>query len=68
MRLRLHALLICPIDKTPLELVSWETAAAGPMRDEVAQIRKLGLDPSLFSNEIVTGVLVNRHRRSYYPS
>jgi len=67
MRLRLLDLLVCPIDKTRLELVQWETSNADLSAGELSRIRRLGLDPDLFSKEIITGVLLNRSKKIFYP-
>jgi len=50
-----------------VELVEWETVPAFLSDEEVGRITAIGLDPSSFSREIVTGVLVNRTRKVFYP-
>ena len=67
MKLRLLDLLVCPIDKTPLELLEWESWRSELSEDDVERIRAMGLNPSSFSTEITTGVLINRSRRVFYP-
>jgi uncharacterized protein YbaR (Trm112 family)/SAM-dependent methyltransferase len=67
MQLRLLDLLVCPIDKTPLELVAWESLGVKLAAEDVQRAERLGLDPVLFAKEIVTGVLLNRTRKIAYP-
>ncbi|MEO6110254.1 MAG: methyltransferase domain-containing protein [Nitrospiraceae bacterium] len=66
-KLRILDLLVCPIDKTPLELVEWESIPLKLSKDDIARIECRGLDPSKFSKEITTGVLVNRALKTIYP-
>jgi uncharacterized protein YbaR (Trm112 family)/SAM-dependent methyltransferase len=67
MKPRLLDFLFCPIDKTPLELLSWESSRASLSRETTTRINRLGVDPDLFSTEIITGALINRARRVFYP-
>jgi uncharacterized protein YbaR (Trm112 family)/SAM-dependent methyltransferase len=67
MKLRLLDLLVCPIDKTPLELVKWEVVSIQLSKENADRAKRLGLDPASCSTEIVTGVLLNRARRVFYP-
>ena len=67
MKPRLLDLLVCPIDKTPLELMEWETTRPKISDQDVERIKAIGLDPSLFSSDTKTGVLINRSRRIFYP-
>jgi uncharacterized protein YbaR (Trm112 family)/2-polyprenyl-3-methyl-5-hydroxy-6-metoxy-1,4-benzoquinol methylase len=67
MRPRLLDFLRCPIDGTPFELLEWESGPVTLREGALRRIERLGLDPRLFSREIITGVLVNRARRIYYP-
>jgi len=67
MRPRLLELLVCPIDKTPLELIAWEQRDVALSADARAQARRMGLPASALGQEITTGVLVNRARHYYYP-
>jgi uncharacterized protein YbaR (Trm112 family)/2-polyprenyl-3-methyl-5-hydroxy-6-metoxy-1,4-benzoquinol methylase len=67
MRPRLSEILVCPIDGTRLELLEWETRSVSLTTEEVARARHLGIDPALLSREIITGVLVNRNRKIFYP-
>jgi uncharacterized protein YbaR (Trm112 family)/SAM-dependent methyltransferase len=67
MKPRALNLLVCPIDKTQLELVEWETSQVKLSKEEVGRVERLGLDAAEFSKETVTGVLLNRHRKVFYP-
>jgi uncharacterized protein YbaR (Trm112 family)/SAM-dependent methyltransferase len=67
MKLRLHDLLVCPIDRTPLELVEWESSSVELSPIEISYAKRQGLDPALFSREIITGVLLNRARKILFP-
>lgn len=66
MKLRLLDLLVCPLDKTPLELVEWESVCLNLSTEEMKRIARTG-DATLVSKEIVTGVLLNRARKIFYP-
>ena len=67
MKLRLLDLLVCPIDKSPLELLQWDASRLSLSREATSRIKRLHLDPDLFATEVVTGVLVNRARKIFYP-
>jgi SAM-dependent methyltransferase/uncharacterized protein YbaR (Trm112 family) len=67
MKPRALDLLVCPIDKTRLELMEWEIARNVLSPQETKRIERLELSPNLFEKEIVTGVLLNRARKIYYP-
>lgn len=67
MKLRLLNLLVCPIDKSRLDLVEWEASSVKLSAEEINRAERLGLDPALFSKEIVTGVLLNQARKIFYP-
>src|SRR5713101_4533934 len=67
MKPRALDLLVCPIDKTPLELVGWESIPVTLSKDNIARIERQGLDPAKFSKEIMTGVLANRALKTIYP-
>lgn len=67
MKLRALDLLVCPIDKTSLELVEWDATPLKLSPEEISRCERLGLDPALFSRDITTGVLVNRSRNIFYP-
>jgi uncharacterized protein YbaR (Trm112 family)/SAM-dependent methyltransferase len=67
MKLRMLELLVCPIDKVPLELVEWESSLSRLSAEEISRAKDVELDPGLLSKEIVTGVLLNRRRGLFYP-
>lgn len=67
MKPRLLDLLVCPIDKSRLELVEWESTPVLLSSDEINSIKAMRLDPSSFSKNIVTGLLVNRVKKIFYP-
>jgi uncharacterized protein YbaR (Trm112 family)/SAM-dependent methyltransferase len=67
MKPRFVDLLVCPVEKTSLELVEWETVPVILSAEEIGRITELGLDPCSFSREILTGALVNRIRKVFYP-
>jgi uncharacterized protein YbaR (Trm112 family)/SAM-dependent methyltransferase len=67
MKPRLLDLLVCPIQKTPLEMLAWESTPIKLSAGEISRIERLGVDPALFSAEITTGVLLNRSRKIFYP-
>jgi uncharacterized protein YbaR (Trm112 family)/ubiquinone/menaquinone biosynthesis C-methylase UbiE len=67
MKLRLLDFLVCPLDKTPLELCEWESSNESLSPEATARINRLGVDPTQFSTEIITGALVNRARGIFYP-
>jgi uncharacterized protein YbaR (Trm112 family)/SAM-dependent methyltransferase len=67
MKKRLLEHLVCPLDKTRLELCEWESNPKVLTRDEVQRAEKLGIAVSALSTEIRTGVLINRERKLLYP-
>jgi SAM-dependent methyltransferase/uncharacterized protein YbaR (Trm112 family) len=67
MKPRLSDLILCPLDRSPLELREWVATPAMLTSAETARIRRLGLDIDKFSREIETGVLVNSKRKVFYP-
>lgn len=67
MKPRLLDILVCPLDRTRLELVAWETSSRTLSVEDTERARGMNLDPASLSQEIVTGVLVNRSRRILYP-
>jgi len=67
MRPRLLDLLVCPIDKTPLKLVAWESREAPLSGPERERADRMGIDPGYLSREIETGILLNRERKICYP-
>ena len=67
MKMRLLDLLVCPIDKSKLELFEWESSSVELSTEEVSRAESLGLDPEMIAREIKTGVLVNQARKIFYP-
>lgn len=67
MKLRLLDFLVCPIDKSKLELFEWESSLVELTPKETSRAESLRLDPKIFAKEIKTGVLVNQTRKIYYP-
>jgi len=66
-KLRLLDHLVCPIDKSRLELVQWEASSVKLSAEELGRIERVGLEPALFSTEITTGLLLNRTKKIFYP-
>ncbi len=67
MKPRLLDLLVCPLDRSPLELRSWEVVERTLESHEIARAERLGIEPSALASEIVTGVLLNRAAKRLYP-
>ena len=60
-------LIVCPMDRSNLELIEWESESV-QLSDEHLQIaNKMGIDPNKLNREILNGVLVNRGKRVFYP-
>ena len=67
MKKRLVEHLVCPLDKTRLELCEWEGNSRVLTRDEIQKAESMGIAVSDLSTEILTGVLINRERKLLYP-
>src|SRR5258706_3244044 len=67
MKPRVVDLMACPIDKSPLELLEWESVPNILSEEDIKRIIAHGLKPSAFSKEIVTGALLNRAQQIFYP-
>jgi SAM-dependent methyltransferase/uncharacterized protein YbaR (Trm112 family) len=67
MKLRLLDHLRCPIDGSPLDLVTWEAKQNTLPDAAIRRIREAGLRPEPFATEVVTGVLLNRSKKIIYP-
>jgi SAM-dependent methyltransferase/uncharacterized protein YbaR (Trm112 family) len=67
MRRRLQRLLVCPIDRTPLELVAWDTRTRSLEPAERARAEVMRIDPATLEEDVETGVLLNPVRRIAYP-
>jgi SAM-dependent methyltransferase/uncharacterized protein YbaR (Trm112 family) len=67
MRRRLQSLLVCPIDRTPLELIAWDTRTRSLEPAERARAQAMHIDPATLEEDVETGVLLNPARRIAYP-
>ncbi|HYC33204.1 MAG TPA: methyltransferase domain-containing protein [Gemmatimonadales bacterium] len=67
MRQRVAQLLVCPLDRTPLELVAWEVERVPLAPADRAKAEALGIAPETLETDVRSGVLVNRGRRVAYP-
>jgi SAM-dependent methyltransferase/uncharacterized protein YbaR (Trm112 family) len=67
MRQRVGSLLVCPLDRTPLELVPFETQHRPLDEAQRAQAAAMGIEVASLELDIEAGVLVNHSRRLAYP-
>ncbi len=67
MKLRLLDLIVCPIDKSPLELIEWDSRINNLSDKDILLAEKTGIDSRLISNEVINGVLLNKIKKIYYP-
>ena len=67
MRQRLAELLVCPLDRTALELVAWEAGHRPLEPADRARAERMGIAPESLEREVRSGVLVNRARGVAYP-
>jgi uncharacterized protein YbaR (Trm112 family)/SAM-dependent methyltransferase len=67
MKRRLLDHLVCPLDRTPLELQAWESDRRDLSADEIARAERILIDPATLAEEIQAGVLVNHSRKILYP-
>ena len=67
MKTRLLDHLVCPLDKTPLQLKAFETIARSLPAEQMARAQQLGIDPVRLSEEVQSGVLINTARKIVYP-
>lgn len=67
MKPRLLDHLVCPLDRTPLELRTWDSTPRTLNSAEAARADRLGIAPAALETEVLTGVLVNRARQLVYP-
>jgi uncharacterized protein YbaR (Trm112 family)/SAM-dependent methyltransferase len=67
MKVRLLQHLVCPLDKTQLELLEWETETSTLSPAEEQRAEQLGIPVSEITKEVRTGVLINRARKLFYP-
>ena len=59
--------MACPLDKTPLELRTWDSVERELTPPDAARAESNGIASAALAEEIVTGVLVNRSRKLLYP-
>ncbi len=57
----------CPIDHSDLELISWESRDVELSSVDLELAAECGVDPEEIKEEIISGVLLNRSRKIYYP-
>jgi len=67
MKPRLLDHVVCPLDKTSLELREWEIALIELSPEDLSRAERLGIVPAKLAREIITGVLVNPARKLLYP-
>lgn len=67
MKIRLLDHLVCPLDKTPLELKNWETATRTLSGEQTAHAVRLGIDPATLTTDVLYGALLNTQRKIIYP-
>lgn len=59
--------LVCPIDKTKLEIVIWEEGDNIFSESDEKRIKIENSSKLLYNKEIISGVLLNQKRKIYYP-
>ena len=67
MRPRLNELLVCPIDRQPLELRVWESDTIPLSAKQKETANNLGIDPASVECDVHTGVLLNPRLKVFYP-
>lgn len=67
MKLRLLDLLVCPLDKTRLELREWSSCRRELSAGELARAEQTGVEPEKLIHDVQSGVLVNPQRKLIYP-
>lgn len=67
MKLRLLDELVCPKDQAPLELLTWDSLPRQLSPQALEDARRLAIDPAKLATEVVSGLLLNRARRIFYP-
>lgn len=67
MKRRLLEHLVCPLDKTRLELHEWDGASNTLSREDEQRAEQFGIPAAELVKEIRTGVLVNSSRKLLYP-
>ncbi len=67
MKQRLEQLLVCPLDRTALELVAWDVERRPLETAHRARAEAMGVAAESLETEVRSGVLVNRARGLAYP-
>jgi uncharacterized protein YbaR (Trm112 family)/SAM-dependent methyltransferase len=67
MRIRALDVLVCPLDKSKLELTVWEDEVRPLTPEQLEIARAMGLTPESLSTDVKEGYLVNRRRKILYP-
>ena len=67
MKTRLLDHLVCPLDRTPLELRAWTSEERHLTSAERSRAESMGIDPRSLEHDVFTGVLINSQRKLLYP-
>lgn len=67
MRIRAADVLVCPLDKSKLDLVIWESEHCSLNADQIEIARALNLPHESLTTDIKTGYFANRKRKIIYP-
>jgi SAM-dependent methyltransferase/uncharacterized protein YbaR (Trm112 family) len=67
MRQRLASLLVCPLDRTGLDLVGWDVRTRPLDRETRSLAAVMKIDPASLEADVETGLLLNHARRLAYP-
>ena len=67
MRNRLLDFLVCPIERTSLDFIKWESKLDPLSIDETLRLKRLGRDPRCYTENIISGLLVNHNLKIFYP-
>jgi len=67
MKQRVAELLVCPLDRTRLDLVSWDAVRTPLDPTQRARAGAMGIEPEALETDIRSGALVNRARGIAYP-
>lgn len=67
MKERLLDFLVCPIDKTKLQLIIWEEKENNLTDADLSKIKRFNDNIEIYRREIITGALLNTRRKIYYP-
>jgi uncharacterized protein YbaR (Trm112 family) len=67
MKLRLLDHLVCPLERSALELREWESSGTALSAQDIQRCERIGADRVALERDVLTGVLVNRSRKLLYP-